>query len=173
MRSSRPTELRIGQHSPSGEVHFSINKTPSLQFPPIPERATQMVRQAQEKVRKDKTSQHVELGGPAARASSDLVTFLRGRRMRTADRRGPRLRQRTDTERKETRDRQTEKKSFCFFYIVFLWVFLFVCFVLFFPDSPTRLRVGESGPAGSSCGSGCLGSLCLRSEAAVCCHRAA
>lgn len=52
------------------------------------------------------------------------------------------------------------------------------CFVGFFlsfflPDSPTQLRVGESGPAGSSCCSGCLGRLCLRSEAAVCCHRAA
>jgi len=144
MRSSRPTELRIGQHSPSGEVHFSINKTPSLQFPPIPERATQMVRQAQEKVGKDKTSQHVELGGPAARASSDLVTFLRGRRMRTADRRGPRLRQRTDTERKETRDRQNrKKKAFAFpflFYCFLLWTFLFFCllwvlFALHFLDS--------------------------------------
>lgn len=134
MRSLRSTELRPGQHSPSGEVHFSINKTPSLQFPPIPDRATQMVRQAQEKVRKDKTSQHAELGGPADRASSDLVTFCRGRRMRTADRRGPRLRQRTDTERKETRDRQNRKKAFAFSTLFFVG-FFFSSFFLIVPHS--------------------------------------
>ena len=118
-----PQNRELTEHSASSEVHFSINKTPSLQFPPIPEQATQMVRQAQEKVRKDKTFQYPELGGPVDQASSDLVTFFRGRRTRTADGREPRLRQRTDTERKETRDGQ-DRKSFCFFYIVF-------CFVLF------------------------------------------
>lgn len=41
--------------------------------------------------------------------------------MRTADRRGPRLRQRTDTERKETRDGKDRKEL-----LLFLHCFLFL-----------------------------------------------
>ena len=80
-----------------------------------------MVRQAQEKVRKDKTIQYPELGGPVDQASSVPVTCFRGRRTRTADGRESRLRQRTDTERKETRDGQDRKELLLFLHgFVFL-----------------------------------------------------
>lgn len=161
MRSSCPTESRTGQYSASGEVHFSINKNPSLQFLPVPKQTTRMVRQTQEKVCKDKTSQYPEIGGLVDCASSDLVIFSRGRTMRTADRRGPRLRQCTDTERKETRDGKDRKElllflhCFCFFLIVH-----------------TAEGLGP-GSAGSFCCNGCLRWLCLRSKAALCCQLAA
>lgn len=94
------------------------------------------------------------------RASSDLVTFSRGRTMRTADGRGPRLLQRTDTERKETRDGKDRKELLLFLH----------CF--FFLIVHTAEGLGP-GSASSFCCNGCLRRLCLRSKAALCCHLAA
>lgn len=43
------------------------------------------------------------------------------------------------------------------------------CFV-FFPDSPTKLKVGGSGGAGLSCCLACLRWQCLPFEATLCCY---
>lgn len=76
-----------------------------------------MVRQVQEKVRKDKTIQYPELGGPVDQASSDLMTFSRGRRTRQRmDENLDFVSAQIQSERRQETDRT--EKSFCFFYMV-------------------------------------------------------
>lgn len=111
-----------------------------------------MVRQAQEKVPVSGTGRPCE-----PHTSSDLVTFFRGLKSEDSDGRGPRLRQRTDTCKRRQETNRTEK----------IFVFSTLFFVLFCFLIVSQLRVGVSCPAGSSCCSGCLGWLCLRSEATL------